>query len=394
MRIPVVPFLIFFSVCLLADTYIYVALRKRSRGNKWPAACLVSSIVLYLWLIISVALPRRGSDDGQLRFIMWSLFGIISVYLPKIMFVLSDLIASVPLLFHRKRLRIVSKAGGVLAVVLFLAMWWGALFNRYNINVTECEVSVYDLPAAFDGYRIAQISDLHVGTYMSDTAFVEKLVDSVMALKPDLVVFTGDIVNRRSDELEPHWRVLSRLSAPDGVYAILGNHDYGDYSDWANDAMKGDNMCALYDYYGLMGWKLLLNDHAFISRGNDSIALVGVENVGDPPFKVYGSLKDSYPDLSDGMVKILLSHNPAHWAMEIADNENVNIALTLAGHTHAMQISVAGLSPAAWRYEHWGGLYYDKRGKNPLYVNIGAGTVGLPMRMGATPEITVITLKR
>jgi len=349
---------------------------------------------MYVLLAVTVFLPRRSSGDDMLRFITWSLFCFMSVYASKALFVIFDLIASAVRLFGRNRVRIVTYVGAGVAVMLFCGMWWGALINRFRIDVVECRVDVTGLPAAFDGYRIVQISDLHVGTYMSDTTFIHDIVAQVNALHPDVILFTGDIVNRRSDELEPHWRTLSRLNAPDGVYAILGNHDYGDYSEWPNEAMKGDNMCALYDYFGLMGWNLLLNDHSIITRGNDSIVLIGVENVGDPPFPVYGSLKDSYTDLSDDRIKILMTHNPAHWEMEVADNDTIDVALTLSGHTHAMQVRMLGLSPAAWRYEHWGGLYRDECGKSQLYVNIGTGTVGLPMRIGATPEITVITLGR
>ena len=140
--------------------------------------------------------------------------------------------------------------------------------------------------------------------------------------------------------------------------------------------------------------RLLLNEHDYLRCGHDSIAIIGVENVGDPPFTVYGDLKASYPDLADSKTKLLLTHNPAHWDMEVADNPDINIALALAGHTHAMQTTIFGWSPAALRYRHWGGLYADSRGRSLLYVNIGDGTVGMPMRLGATPEVTLITLHR
>ena len=143
-----------------------------------------------------------------------------------------------------------------------------------------------------------------------------------------------------------------------------------------------------------MGWRLLCNEHVFIHSGADSLALIGVENVGDPPFKNYGSLENAYPNLSDKVTKILLSHNPAHWVDDIADNDSIDIALTLSGHTHAMQIEMLGMSPAKFRYDTWGGLYKDGSGNHKLYVNIGSGTVGMPMRLGATPEITVITLRQ
>lgn len=394
MRIPLLPFAIMLMLCLAADVYIYFAARKRCASAVPSRLQLVLSLAMYAGLIIGVSLPRRNGSDDMLLGVMWILFSFLTVYLPKILFVLIDLLASVPVLSHRRRLRWLSLVGGLMAVFLFLAMWWGALVNRYRVQVLEVDVPIENLPREFDGYKIVQFSDLHTGTFGRDITFVSQLVDKLNSINGDVIVFTGDIVNRRTDELETQWRPLARLEAPDGVYAILGNHDYGDYSDWKSDAWKQDNMNALYDYFKLMGWRLLLNEHEFIRHGNDSIAMIGVENVGDPPFTVYGSLADSYPDLSDGVVKVLLSHNPAHWVSDIADNDSVDIALTLSGHTHAMQIELAGLSPAAWRYRTWGGMYTDKSGSRKLYVNIGAGTVGFPMRLGATPEITVLSLRR
>lgn len=192
----------------------------------------------------------------------------------------------------------------------------------------------------------------------------------------------------------PHLEPLSRLDADFGVYSILGNHDYGDYSTWESEAAKQADVDALVAAQRSIGWDVLLNEHRIIHCGPDSIALIGVENVGDPPFKIYGSLADSYPNLSDPLTKILLTHNPAHWNQEIENNDSAKVALTLSGHTHAMQMEILGYSPAVFRYSNWGGLYHDAKGKHPLYVNIGTGTVGLPMRLGATPEITVLKLKK
>ncbi len=223
---------------------------------------------------------------------------------------------------------------------------------------------------------------------------MSRLVDHINSLDPDLIVFTGDIVNRKTDEITPFVEVLGRLHAPDGVIAILGNHDYGDYMTWPSDEAKRENMQMLYDTYDTAGINLLLNQTEWIRRGNDSIAIIGVENIGDPPFPIYGSLSKAYPIPGDSTTKILLSHNPAHWVDSISGNDKARIQLTLAGHTHAMQIEMFGISPAALRYKTWGGLYADSHERHQLYVNIGAGTVGMPMRLGATPEVTLLTLRR
>ncbi|MDE5687698.1 MAG: metallophosphoesterase [Paramuribaculum sp.] len=377
-------------VNLLVDTYIYIVLRKRCKTRVPALVQLVSAIALCAYLVVTVALPRNSGSDSTLVAVMWMLFGYLTVYASKLVFVIYDAFSFLPLLFRKKRSRAASWIAGFLAVAVFLGMWWGALVNRYRIQVREVDVEIEGLPSAFDGYRIVQFSDLHTGTYRSDTSFVAKTVSRINSLEPDLIVFTGDIVNRRTDELLPFVSTLSRLDAPDGVYSILGNHDYGDYSTWPTAAAKEENMRLMYDLQQRMGWKMLNNDHDFLRRDNDSIALIGVENVGDPPFKCYGSLGKAYPAADNDVTKILLSHNPAHWLDSIAPDKDISIDLTLSGHTHAMQIEVLGLSPAVFRYPAWGGLYGDA-GKR-LYVNIGMGTVGIPMRFGATPEITVITL--
>lgn len=393
MRLPLFPLFVFLFINMVVDTYIYKVLKRRCR-SLWPSQLqLWSAVVLLLLILTVICMPKRNCSPAVLLTTMWLLFTYISVYVSKYIFVIIDLIAKIPILFRRKRLRWLSVTGAVAGFVVFGSLWWGALINRFNIDVKEVTVEIPGLPKAFDGYRIVQFSDMHVGTFGSDTTFVAKFVDRINSLHPDLIVFTGDIVNSRTDELPPHTAPFSRLSAPDGVYSILGNHDYGDYSDWPSAAAKQANLDKLKDLQGSMGWKLLLNETAMLRQGNDSVALIGVENIGDPPFKVYGSLVKAYPQLSDSVTKILLTHNPAHWVDSIADSPSQRVALSLSGHTHAMQIEMLGWSPAKYRYPTWGGLYKDSDNQHQLYVNIGGGTVGFPARIGATPEITLITLK-
>lgn len=296
-------------------------------------------------------------------------------------------------------------AGLVAALFVFGSLWWGVGKTRREITVVNQTINSPRIPRSFDGYRIAQISDIHVGTWGNDTTFISALVDSVNSLKPDLIVFTGDIVTRRTDELKPFMPVLSRLYAPDGVLSILGNHDYGDYVDWSNPADRIENNRMLAEYQHRMGWNLLNNHKVFIARSNDSIMVVGVENVGDPPFPTYGDLdkalspsKDSIYNQNDHRFKILLTHNPEHWNEYVSHHTNFD--LSLAGHTHAMQMMVKignfVWSPAKYRYDQWGGMFERKNKNNlmtRLYVNIGAGEVGMPSRLfAAYPEITLFTL--
>ncbi len=386
------PILILLVFNALIDVYIYCVAVTSSR-RRWPARVQSwSAVALALTLVATICLPKRGGSNGELLWVMWMLFGYLSIYVAKIIYVLGDVISRLPKLCNARQWKWVARIALMLGICVSASMWWGALFNRFRINVTDTSVHIPELPAAFDGFRIAQISDLHTGTFGSDPSFVEKLVAKVNAQHPDLIVFTGDIVNRRSCELPPFTAALSRLKAPCGVYSIMGNHDYGDYASWESDDAKEEDIRNLKSMQASMGWKMLDNAHDIIRVKGDSIALIGVENVGDPPFKTYGDIKKAYPDINDRTVKILLSHNPAHWETDLRDNPKSNIALTLSGHTHAMQMEAFGYSPASLRYKHWGGLYADKKGQY-LYVNIGTGTVGFPSRIGATPEITIITLK-
>lgn len=395
MRVPFLPLLLLIIICVAIDWYICRRTRCFAPHKSVWAKLQIISIPLGLGLLLGgIFIPAKEGADGLLLVKMWMLFSFLSIYFAKISGVLFDLIASIPMLFSRRRISALTILGIAAGIIVFCAMWWGALVNRFRIQTIEVEIPVKELPEAFEGYRIAQISDLHVGTFGNDTSFVARLVDEVNASNPDLIVFTGDIVNRRSREFEPFTSVLSRLSAPDGVYAILGNHDYGDYMHWDSESDKKANMRRLYSLYDFTGMRLLRNETQWLHRAGDSIALIGVENIGDPPFRVYGSLTHSYPALNDSATKILLSHNPAHWTDSIASNKDINVALTLSGHTHAMQIEIAGASPAVLRYPKWGGLYADEDSTHLLYVNIGAGTVGMPMRIGATPEITLLTLRR
>ncbi len=392
MRFLLLPAIVALLINGVVDFLLYHIIKNSKHNRPWAKLQLWSAVLLAVYMIVIFIMPKRNGSDAQLLTVMWSLYAYISVYVPKYIYLIFRILSRLPKLWKKKPSKIVSSTGGVLAVVVFVLMWWGALINRFNIQVCEVEIPVANLPAPFDGLRIAQISDLHVGTYGHDDSFVRELVDSVNALHPDIIVFTGDMVNRKSEEFRPFISAISKLKAPLGVYSIMGNHDYGDYSDWPSTEAKDADVEALKSMQGKANLKMLNNKTAWIRIDSDSIALIGVENIGDPPFKIYGDLNAAYPNLKDRNVKILLTHNPAHWENDI-ENQDTNIALSLAGHTHAMQMELFGLSPAAFRYDKWGGLYSDSKGQY-LYVNIGAGAVGLPYRIGATPEITLFTLKK
>ncbi|MGN0206945.1 MAG: metallophosphoesterase, partial [Muribaculaceae bacterium] len=349
------------------------------------------SVLLSALLITAICLPNRTIDDSGLVGIMWMLFTYIAFYIPKYFFVIARLIALLFRLRNRWASLIIPTA---IALWIFATMWWGAFVTRTDTQTRDVELKYANLPDSFTGYKAVQISDIHLGSYGNDTTYISQLVDEINAINPDIVFFTGDIVNRHSVELKSFVPVLKRLKAKDGIFSILCNHDYGDYYTWESPRAKEDNMQELYRYQEEMGWTLLNNSHSIIHNGNDSIVVIGVENWGDAPFPVYGDLKKAYPETNDNNFKILLTHNPAHWRAEVVNKTNID--LSLCGHTHAMQIELdlfgCRISPAVWRYKDWGGLY--REGKQAMYVNIGIGEVALPMRIGATPEITVITFNK
>ena len=418
MRLPVLSIVLLFIFSILVDLYISFDVKQMWRKSG-VVVYGITSTLCYALLIVAISLPRRDVSTG-IATVMWLLFTYLTIYGGKLIYVLFSLLGRALRAGIRPRMKYYpSRLIGALAGCVFIClMWVGAGYTRHHIELTYHDFYSEKLPKAFDGYKIVQLSDLHVGTWGEDQSFLKNIVDSVNALHPDLIVFTGDIVNRESHELAPFVEVLSGLKAKDGVYSILGNHDYGDYVDWETPEDKVKNLQRLKDYQKEMGWKMLNNESAFIHAGSDSILLIGVENWGEPPFPQYGDLhkalpaKESTPHnesdsisstsgrhQNDSGFKLLLSHNPEHWNREVSHDTNID--LTLSGHTHAMQALVRigdwKWSPAKYRYEQWGGRY-DRENKNgeptSVYVNIGSGEVGMPARiLSAYPEVTVITLK-
>ena len=228
---------------------------------------------------------------------------------------------------------------------------------------------------------------MHIGSWEGNARALQRMVDLVNAQHPDLIVFTGDLVNNQAKELDGFQQILSGLRAKNGVYSILGNHDYGPYHKWESQRAQVENLADLKKREAEMGWKLLNNEHVILHQGNDSIALIGVENEGEPPFSQHGDLPKAMQG-TEGMFQLLLSHNPTHWRREVLPQSQID--LMLAGHTHAMQMALGHHSPSSFVYPEWSGMYSEE-GRN-LYVNVGLGFVGLPFRFGAWPEITVITL--
>jgi predicted MPP superfamily phosphohydrolase len=263
--------------------------------------------------------------------------------------------------------------------------------NKYNYQVKKIKLSFKNLPAAFKGMRMVHISDIHSGSFQ-DIRAVNKGIDLILKQQPDLIVFTGDLVNDRATEMDPYQNSFGRLTAPLGVFSTLGNHDYGDYVQWPTAQAKIDNLEALKKVHANMGWRLLMNEHVVLEKNGEKIALLGIENWGAKArFPKYGKMDLTYPGTENIPFKILLSHDPSHWDAQILP-EYPGIDLMLSGHTHGMQFGLENpyfkWSPVQWMYKQWAGLY--EQGSQKLYVNRGYGFIGYPGRVGILPEITVI----
>lgn len=275
---------------------------------------------------------------------------------------------------------------------LFGTFIWG-LSNKYNYQIKRIKLSFNNLPSAFKGLKIVHISDIHSGSFTNKNA-VNRGVDKILQEKPDVILFTGDLVNNQADEMQGYIELFSRLKAPMGVYSTLGNHDYGDYMQWKSAAAKEENLSKLKSIHAQLGWRLLLDENLPLQKNGEAIGLVGVQNIsGRGGFHTYGNLDKAMYNADHYPFTILMSHDPSHWNKEVTEKYK-NIDLTLSGHTHGMQfgVEVPGLrwSPVQYMYKQWAGLYEQDRQK--LYVNRGFGFIGYPGRVGILSEITTIEL--
>ena len=358
---------------------------------------LVFNIIYWLSLtIISIAtiygVYALKEAPGTL-YLSILLTAIVLLYIPKLNIVSFYFIEYIISLFSNNY-TVIIKIGIGLAVASFLFILHGITINKDNFKVRTQEVYFDNLPDNFDGFKIVQVSDIHIGSYGKSTKSVDKAVKLINAENPDLILFTGDLVNNIADEVNGFEKSFNKLNAKYGKYSILGNHDYGDYYKFKNDEQKRQNLTDLIAKHYDIGFDILLNTNTKIGIENDSIIIAGVENWGEPPFPQHGDIKKALNEVSTDNFVILMSHDPSHWRAQIIDNTNV--ALTLSGHTHAMQAGIEignfQWSPVVFKYKEWGGLYSE--GKQYLYVNRGLGYLGLLGRIGIRPEITVIVLHK
>lgn len=398
----------FFSIILLCiailivDIFAFYWLKSITDLIEGPNLRMAIHILFWfftLGLITSIIVLKIRLDSiGPYRkqVLISSLYGLtISSFLPKIIFVL--VISGAFLtnyVFSKEESLIIIPAIGILSGFLpFFVILYAVFKAVYRFKIHTIKVKSNLLPHAFKGLKIIQISDIHLGNFNFRYPILERAVKMINNMKPDVILFTGDLVNNYAWELRGWDVVFKQLQAKLGKYAVLGNHDYGDYSEWKTPKKKKANFDLIKYFFEKIDFKLLQNESDSIEINNQKIAIVGVENWGNPPFKQYGDLNKAMERVSDIPYKILLSHDPTHWNEEVV--RKTDIVLTFSGHTHGMQAGITlknkQWSPIQYKYKHWAGLH--KENHQYLYVNRGLGWLGFPGRLGMRPEITLICLE-
>jgi uncharacterized protein len=412
-------FLFFGLILLLVEYYSFVAVRsviKQTPYNIHGYLFLLYIILSLVTLCGFIALSHYGRGVWPSVTLKYAVNMLVGVFIGKFLVATILLLADVALLIPNlisfansfksnpigsppegsrfmSRITFISQLALGVGALVTLGLGYG-IRNRYRYQLKKVKLSLKNLPSEFKGLRIIQISDIHSGS-LDDPEAVAKGVDLIMREKPDLILFTGDLVNNQAEEVNPYLKIFGQLKAPMGVYSVLGNHDYGDYVSWPSEEAKKENLDALKQHHADLGWRLLLNEHVLLERNSQQIALIGIENWGARGFTKYGDMKKAVAGLEHANVpiKILLSHDPSHWEAEVR-KEYRDIDLTLSGHTHGMQfgIDIPGFkwSPVQYVYKQWAGLYQDEN--QSLYVNRGYGFIGYQGRLGILPEITLIEL--
>ncbi len=405
----VLRWIFFIAFYLVIDFYAFQAFKTTFRNKwlhvvYWLLSALVISNFVYQLVTFNRAVGLTTTVNNAIGF-------FLTLFVPKmliVLFLFGEDIIRVPQGMYRwategklaggylpSRRKFVSQIALGLAAIPFASLLYGMYQGKYNYKVLKYALEFDDLPDAFDGFQITQISDIHSGSF-DNKKKIEYGIDLINEQQSDVILFTGDMVNNRADEMSPWLASFKKLNAKSGMFSVLGNHDYGDYIQWESAEAKVNNLEKLKGIQKEIGFDLLLNEHRFLEKNGERIALVGVENWGAGGFKKAGDLGLATANVDQKDFKILLSHDPSHWEQEVKLDDK-HIHLTLSGHTHGMQfgIEIPGWikwSPVKWRYKHWAGIY-EEAGRF-INVNRGFGFLAYPGRVGIWPEISVITLKK
>jgi predicted MPP superfamily phosphohydrolase len=393
---------------LIFQWYSYQAI-KTFTSNRWILFAYFLFVIMVVGNLIfyTLILDRSTTNEPKLMYAIGFFLSLFVFQILVTIFLMGEDIFRIPQgiyayfskipdqnQFLPQRRKLISQIAVGLAAIPFTSLLYGMFRGKYNFKVLTYELEYDDLPEAFEGFKITQISDIHSGSF-DNPKKVQYGVDLVNAQGSDVVFFTGDLVNNKADEIFPWIETFKKINAKHGVYSVLGNHDYGDYMRWESPEAKKKNMQDLEKAQKQMGWDLLLNQSRFIEKDGQRIAVIGVENWGSG-FKQVGDLNKALADVSEKDFKILMSHDPSHWEAEVLPHP-FKIHLTLSGHTHGMQfgIEIPGWikwSPVKWRYKQWAGVYQES--DQHLNVNRGFGYLAYPGRVGIWPEVTVITLTK
>ena len=398
--------IILFVIIVLLEVYAFQAIKTITKSKVIRYSWLFVSIAVYVnFAYVALTYDRTQGQTPQFQMAMGILLTVLIPKLVVLIFMFGEdiyrwilkLISAVtsgntmPLAGRRK---FISQISLGLAAIPFMSFIYGIVQGKYNYKVLKYQLTFKDLPEAFDGFTITQISDIHSGSFTNKEK-IQYGVDLINEQKSDIILFTGDIVNNKADEMDNWIAVFDKLEAKEGKYSILGNHDYGDYMDWDNPQDKIDNFQKVKDIHKNIGFDLLLDEHRYIEKDGQKIALLGVENWGKG-FNKAGDLQRAAAGIQKEDFKILMSHDPSHWEYKVKQNP-FNYQLTLSGHTHGLQmgIEIPGWfkwSPSKYAYKQWAGLY--KEAGRVINVNRGFGYHAFPGRVGIWPEITVIELKK
>jgi len=396
-------FLFITAIFFVLEAYIYQAIRTLTDNSWIRLGYCVISLAIYGVFIYEMTHFQRSDRNPFRIHLMISLFVIF--ILPKIFVVLFLLIEDIYRTgsylvgltgssenFFPERRKFLSIMGLGLGGVLSALFIDGITFGKYRHTVRRVRINFSNLPKSFKGYKIIQISDVHSGSF-SDPAKLQHAIDLINEQNPDLVLFTGDMVNNVADEFKPFIPLFSKIKAKDGKFAVLGNHDYGDYVTWTSLDAKKKNLDTLIEYERQAGFDMLRNENRIIEKNGEKLYILGVENWGLKPFPQFGKIDDALKGVPESAPKILMSHDPTHFDY-VVKKHPANIHLTLSGHTHGMQFGLdlknIKWSPVQYRYPKWADLY-ESEGKM-LYVNRGFGVLGYPGRVGVLPEITLFEL--
>lgn len=407
--------LIIAGIMLLVDFYVFQVVKSVSQNTSEKTKLIITIVywvisITALALLVSFPYIQYFQTSKNFRNYVFAI--IAGLFFAKLLASVFFLIDDIRRLFMWIGSKLFSNTGAHFAdeggnISRSVFMNWlgigigGTLFgtllygfsNKYNYQVRKIKLAFENLPAAFKGLKIVHISDIHSGSFQNKEA-VQHGVDLIMQQNADLILFTGDLVNDRHEEMNEYINIFNKLKAPMGVFSTLGNHDYGDYINWSSPQAKQKNLEQLKQVHATLGWRLLMNEHVVLNKEKDAIALLGIENWGAKGrFPKYGKMNEAYSGTEKYPFKILMSHDPSHWDAEVR-TKYADVDLMLAGHTHGFQFGIENpyfkWSPVQWMYKQWAGLYEE--GKQKLYVNRGFGFIGYPGRVGILPEITLIEL--